>query len=115
MKMMHKPALMHLTASAVAQVNHLLAVRGKPALGIRIGIRTRGCSGLAYNIEYADAKMPMDEEVQQDGVMIYIDPKAIMFVLGTEMDFVKDELQSGFVFTNPNEKGKCGCGQSFHV
>lgn len=89
--------------------------RAQPAAGVRIGIRTRGCSGLAYTLEYADQKGPADEMLQQEDVTIFIDPKAIMFILGTVMDFVDQEMQAGFVFTNPNEKGRCGCGQSFHV
>lgn len=104
-----------LTDAAISRVRTLLAARGKPSVGIRIGVRTKGCSGLSYAIEYADEQNPMDEEVNIDEVKILIDPKAILFILGTEMDFVEDKMQSGFVFKNPNEKGQCGCGKSFHV
>jgi iron-sulfur cluster assembly protein len=93
----------------------LLQKRGKPSVGIRIGIRSKGCSGLSYTIEYADKKEPTDEVVEQHGVTVLIDPKATLFILGTEMDYVEEKLQSGFVFRNPNEKGRCGCGESFHV
>jgi len=110
-----RPAAISVTAAAVARVRQLLDKRGKPAAGVRIGVRSRGCSGLTYTLEYADAKAPADEAVQVDGVTILIDPKASMFIFGTEMDFVEDKLQSGFVFRNPNEKGRCGCGESFHV
>lgn len=106
---------MTITEAAVGRVKELLAQRGKPALGIRLGIRTAGCSGLSYTLEFADEKGEYDELVEQDGVKILIDPKAAMFLIGTEMDYVEEKLKSGFVFNNPNEKGRCGCGESFHV
>jgi iron-sulfur cluster assembly protein len=109
------PSPLTLTQAAIDRVKVLLEQRGKPSYGIRIGIKTKGCSGLSYSLEYADDKQPFDEEVLVDSLRILIDPKAIMFILGTEMDFVEDKMQSGFVFTNPNEKGRCGCGKSFHV
>jgi iron-sulfur cluster assembly protein len=110
-----RPSAITLTATAVERVRSLLDKRGKPSVGIRIGVRTKGCSGLSYTIEYADAKGPADDVVEQDGVTVLIDPKATMFILGTEMDYVEEKLQTGFVFRNPNEKGRCGCGESFHV
>jgi iron-sulfur cluster assembly protein len=106
---------MQLTPTAVERVRELLEKRGKPSAGIRIGVRTKGCSGLSYTLEFADAPGPMDEKVEQDGVTVLIDPKAAMFIFGTEMDYVEEKLQSGFQFRNPNEKGRCGCGESFHV
>jgi iron-sulfur cluster assembly protein len=110
-----RPQAITLTATAVERVRALLEKRGKPSVGIRIGVRTKGCSGLSYTIEYADAKGPADDIVEQDGVTVLIDPKATMFILGTEMDYVEEKLQTGFTFRNPNEKGRCGCGESFHV
>jgi iron-sulfur cluster assembly protein len=104
-----------MTDSAADRIRALLAKRGRPSLGIRVGVRSRGCSGLTYTLEYADEKGKFDEIVEDKGVTILIDPKATMFILGTEMDFVEDKLQSGFTFRNPNEKGRCGCGESFHV
>jgi iron-sulfur cluster assembly protein len=110
-----RPSAITLTPTAVERVRALLDKRGKPSVGIRIGVRTKGCSGLSYTIEYADVKGPADDMVEQDGVTVLIDPKATMFILGTEMDYVEEKLQTGFVFRNPNEKGRCGCGESFHV
>ena len=106
---------MTVTDQAAQRIQALLAKRGKPSVGIRVGVRSRGCSGLTYTLEYADEKGKFDEIVQAKGVTILIDPKATMFIIGTEMDFVEDKLQSGFTFRNPNEKGRCGCGESFHV
>ena len=113
--MVERPALMTVSDAAAKQVQALLDSRGKPSVGIRIGISTKGCSGMSYTIEYADEKEPFDEILEEKGVTILIDPKATMFIIGTEMDYVVDKLQSGFVFSNPNEKGRCGCGESFHV
>ena len=112
---MARPQAISVTDAAAARVQALLAKRGKPSAGIRIGVRTKGCSGLSYTIEYADERSKFDEVVEDKGVTILIDPKATLFILGTEMDYVEDKLQSGFVFKNPNEKGRCGCGESFHV
>jgi iron-sulfur cluster assembly protein len=110
-----RPAAMTVTPKAVAQIKALLEGRGKPSAGIRIGIRTKGCSGMSYTLEFADERSPHDEVVETEGVTLLIDPKATLFILGTEMDYREDKLESGFVFTNPNEKGRCGCGESFHV
>ena len=109
------PAAITVTPAAVERVRELIDKRGKPTFGIRIGVRSKGCSGLSYTIEYADARGVGDEMIEQDDVRILIDPKASLFIFGTEMDFVEEKLQSGFVFRNPNEKGRCGCGESFHV
>lgn len=110
-----RPAPIKLTEAAAAQIKALLAQRGKESLGVRVGVRNAGCSGLAYTLEYVDEADPFDEMVEERGVTVLIDPKAIMFLLGTEMDYVEEKLKSGFTFTNPNEKGRCGCGESFHV
>lgn len=112
--MMH-PAPITLTDAAKNRVRLLLDQRGKPSTGIRIGLKTKGCSGLSYTIEYADEVNQYDEVVQIDDITLLIDPKAILYLIGTEMDYVEEKIQSGFVFRNPNEKGRCGCGKSFHV
>ncbi len=107
--------VMTITDAAADQVRALLAKRDKDSGNVRIGVRTAGCSGLSYTLEYADEQGEFDEVVEDNGVTVFVDPKAVMFVIGTEMDFVSEKLQSGFVFNNPNEKGRCGCGESFHV
>ncbi|MCC7273423.1 MAG: iron-sulfur cluster assembly accessory protein [Alphaproteobacteria bacterium] len=112
---MARPQAMTITDAAAERVKALLDRRGKPSEGIRIGVRTKGCSGLSYTLEYADAANKFDEIVEAKGVKILIDPKASMFIIGTEMDYVDGKIESGFVFKNPNEKGRCGCGESFHV
>jgi iron-sulfur cluster assembly protein len=106
---------MTVTEAAAERVRALLAKRDKPSVGIRVGVRSRGCSGMSYTLEYADEKGRYDEIIEERGVTILIDPKATMFLIGTEMDYVEDKLQAGFTFKNPNEKGRCGCGESFHV
>jgi iron-sulfur cluster assembly protein len=105
-----------LTDAAVARVEKLMAAAGdKPVLGLRIGVKTRGCSGLSYFVEYATEQKKFEDVVEDKGVRIFIDPTSVMFLLGSEMDYVEDKLQSGFVFRNPNEVARCGCGESFSV
>ena len=108
-------SLMSLTDAAAERVKHLMSTRTDPATGLRIGGRTGGCSGMAYSMDFTVEKEPLDEVVEAKGVTLFVDSKALMFLIGTEMDYVEDKLQSGFVFNNPNEKGRCGCGESFHV
>jgi len=110
-----RPAVMSVTPLAVEKVKTLIESRGKPTAGIRIGVRSKGCSGMSYTLEFADRQEPMDEVVESGGVKLLIDPKASLFLIGTEMDYEEEKLKSGFVFRNPNEKGRCGCGESFHV
>src|SRR5271169_1548985 len=114
-RMRARQQALKVTDAAAQRIQALLAKRGKPSAGIRIGVRSRGCSGLSYTLEYADEKGKFDEVVEDKGVTVLIDPKAVMFILGTEMDYVEEKLQNGFTFRNPNEKGRCGCGESFHV
>lgn len=108
-------ALLTLTDAAAEQVKQLLGARACETAGIRIMIRSRGCSGLSYALEFADSPPEGDEHIQSHGISLFIEPKATMFLLGTQMDYIKSDLEEGFVFRNPNEKGRCGCGESFHV
>ena len=112
---MTKKQLMSLTDKAAKQVRILLTQREFASLGIRIGVKSGGCSGLKYFIEYADEIRQFDEVLNDKEVTIIIDPKALMYLLGTEMDYVTEEFKAGFTFINPNEKGKCGCGSSFNI
>ena len=100
---------------AIEQVVALLAKRDKESLGVRVGVKSGGCSGLKYFVEYADEINKYDEVVKAGGVTILIDPKALMYLIGTRMDYIEEQFKSGFVFINPNEKSKCGCGSSFSV
>src|SRR6476469_3931407 len=110
-----RPQLMTVSPAAAERARALIESRGKPTAGIRIGVRTKGCSGLSYTLEFADKQEPMDEVVETEGVKLLIDPKASLFLIGTVMDYEEEKLKQGFVFRNPNEKGRCGCGESFHV
>ena len=107
--------MLNVTPSAVNHIKEMISSRGKSTLGIKVGINTKGCSGLSYTIEYVDKIDDSDEMIVIDDVKIFIDKKASLFLIGTEMDYEKGELESGFKFINPNEKGRCGCGESFHV
>ncbi|WP_448245822.1 iron-sulfur cluster assembly protein IscA [Thalassotalea agariperforans] len=103
-----------MTAAAKERVQSFLANRGK-GLGLRLGIKTTGCSGLAYVLEFVDSLNEDDELFTIDGVNIIIDAKSLVYLAGIELDFVKEGLNEGFKFTNPNAKGECGCGESFNV
>lgn len=107
--------ILTITESAANRVKEMIQKRDKETLGVRIGVRTRGCSGMSYTLEFCDERHAGDEMVEAYGVTVFIEPKAILFLVGTIMDFVDEEVQSGFIFKNPNEKGRCGCGESFHV
>lgn len=104
-----------LTDAAAARVKELIAKSDKPVAGLRVGVKTRGCSGMSYVVEYAEEPRAFEDVVEDKGVKIFIDPTALMFIIGSVMDYRTDKLQSGFVFENPNETGRCGCGESFSV
>ena len=103
-----------LTEKAAEHVRGFLAKRGK-GVGLRMGVRTSGCSGMAYKLEYADDKKPEDVEFESHGVRVIVDPKSLPYIDGTELDFVREGLNEGFKFRNPREKDRCGCGESFRV
>ncbi len=104
-----------MTAAAAERVKRLIARSEKPVLGLRVGVKSRGCSGMSYFVEYAEEQKKFEDVVEDKGVKIFIDPTATMFLIGSEMDYVEEQFQTGFVFRNPNEKGRCGCGESFHI
>ena len=103
-----------LTESAAKHVARSLATRGK-GVGLRLGVRTSGCSGLAYKLEFADELKPEDISFQSHGVTIIVDPNSLPYLEGTELDFTREGLNEGFKFNNPNVKDACGCGESFNV
>jgi iron-sulfur cluster assembly protein iscA len=103
-----------LSTAAAAHVKKCLLDRGK-GVGIRIGVRTSGCSGLAYTLEYVDDPKKDDQIFQSEGVHIFVDPKSLVYLDGMQLDYQHSGLQSSFVFNNPNSKGDCGCGESFYV
>jgi len=115
MSMMERPKAMTLTDAAAARVREIMGKADKPVLGLRVGVKARGCSGMSYFVEYAEEKRKFEEVVEDKGVTILLDPASTMFLIGTEMDYVEDKFQTGFVFRNPNEKARCGCGESFTV
>ena len=103
-----------LTEAAARHVIRYLARRGK-GFGVRLGVKTTGCSGMAYKLEYADDVQPDDIQFESHGVRVIIDPKSLPYIEGTELDFVREGLNEGFKFNNPNVKSECGCGESFNV
>ncbi len=105
-----------LTEAAAARVRNLIENAGDDGvIGLRVGVKNTGCSGLSYVVEYAKEQKRLEDVVEDKGVKIFIDPTAVMFILGSEMDYQEDKMFSGFVFNNPNETGRCGCGESFSV
>jgi iron-sulfur cluster assembly protein len=108
------PPLMTLTDAAAGRLR-LLYDRGEQGKLLRIGVKTKGCSGLSYDMSWTEAPAPTDEVVKDKGLTVLVDRKASLFLIGTVMDYEVKQLEAGFTFVNPNEKGRCGCGESFHV
>ncbi len=103
-----------LTEAAARHVSKYLAKRGK-GVGVRLGVKTTGCSGLAYQLEYVDDVAPEDALFEQHGVKLMVDPKSLAYIDGTELDYVREGLNEGFRFNNPKERDRCGCGESFRI
>ncbi|RVU20715.1 HesB/IscA family protein [Methylobacterium oryzihabitans] len=104
-----------LTDAAAERIRGIIADADQPIAGVRLGVRNGGCAGMAYTMEYADARRPGEDMVEDRGVRVFIDPKAVLFLLGTQMDFKTDKLSSQFVFNNPNQTSACGCGESVAI
>ena len=110
-----RPQVMRLTEAAAARIRELTERAEKPILGLRVGVKNGGCAGMSYTVEYAEEVKKNEEVVEDKGVKILVDPKAVLFLLGTEMDFKVDKLAATFVFNNPNQTGACGCGESVQL
>ena len=106
---------MTLTEAAASRVREIIANSDKPIIGIKVGVKNGGCAGMEYTMSYADAVEKFDEVVEDQGVKILIDPKAILFLLGTRMDYKVEKMKAGFVFDNPNQTSACGCGESVAI
>ena len=110
-----RPKVMTLTDAAAERVQQIIARSERPVLGLRVGVKNGGCAGMEYTMEWANEQKPFDEVIEEKGVKVLIDPKAILFLLGTEMDFQSSALKSGFTFNNPNQTSACGCGESVQL
>ncbi len=110
-----RPQVMTLSEAAAERVREIMANKGDEIAGVRVGVENGGCAGMAYTMEYASESNPTDEVVEDKGVTLFIDPKAVLFLLGTQMDYEVTKLKSGFVFNNPNETSACGCGESVSI
>jgi len=110
-----RPQVMRLTEAAASRVRELASRADSQIIGLRVGIKNGGCAGMEYTVEYAHDIRPTDEMVEDKGVKILVDPKAVMFLLGTEMDFKVDKMAAQFVFNNPNQTSACGCGESVQL
>ena len=110
-----RPKAMRLSDAAAARIKDIMQKADGQYQGIRVGVVNGGCAGMSYTMDYAETAQPLEEVVEDKGVKIFIDPKAILFLIGTEMDFVRDKLAARFVFNNPNQTAACGCGESVSI
>ena len=106
---------MRLTDAAADRIKTIMAKADKPFAGVRVGVKNGGCAGMSYTMEYAQAGKPGEDVVEDKGVKVFVDPKAVLFLLGTEMDFQTTKMSSTFVFKNPNQTSACGCGESVAI
>ena len=110
-----RPQVIRLTDAAAERIKYVMANAAKTIIGVRVGVKNGGCAGMTYTMEYAEKVEPADELVEEKGVRVLIDPKAILFLIGTEMDYKTDKLAAQFVFNNPNQTSTCGCGESVQL
>ena len=110
-----RPQVMRLTDAAATRIKDVMAKADHPVAGVRVGVKNGGCAGMEYTMEYAQQVGPTDEVVEDKGVKIFVDPKAVLFLLGTEMDYKREKLSAQFVFNNPNQTSACGCGESVQL
>jgi iron-sulfur cluster assembly protein len=110
-----RPQVIRLTDAAAERIKYVMANAASEVVGVRVGVKNGGCAGMAYTMEYADKVSPLDELIEDKGVRVLIDPKAVLFLLGTEMDYKADKLSAQFVFNNPNQTSACGCGESVQL
>ena len=110
-----RPQVMRLTETAAERIKAVMAKADRPIAAVRVGVKNGGCAGMSYYMEYAEKIDPLDEVIEDKGLRILIDPKAVLFLLGTEMDYRTDKLSAQFVFNNPNQTSACGCGESVQL
>ena len=110
-----RPKVIRLTDDAATRIRDIMEKSEGRYIGVRVGVKNGGCAGMSYTMDYAEAQTPLDEVIEDKGVRILIDPKAVMFLVGTEMDFKRDKLANRFVFSNPNQTEACGCGESVTI
>jgi len=110
-----RPKAVRLTDAAATRIREIIASAEGQVQGVRVGVTNGGCAGMSYTMDYADAAKPLDEVIEDKGVKIFVEPKAILFLIGTEMDFVREKLGARFVFNNPNQTAACGCGESVSI
>ena len=115
MNALPKFSILTMTDAARDRVRDIIANADKPVAGVRVGVKNAGCAGMAYTLDYVETADPKDDVVEEDGFNIFVDPKAVLFLLGTEMDYEVTVLSSGFIFNNPNQTSACGCGESVAI